>query len=332
MRMKMLPTRSLLAAGLMLLGSSLFAHPGGHGHPLPKGAWAPGQRMWTRTTDGQAIEGSLLVVREGRAVFERPDGSVVVVPVAQLAQEDQELVAQREARIAQLNASLPTVSSRVADAHAAARSERPWVPLLYLGGFSAVVAVVGMVLQRKGHVQAGLVTLSAGSVIIALVACGGGSGAAAGGTSATPTGSGTVPANNPAQMTAAFAPFSSHVTTHFDSQWFYVESDGMPDHSMMTGITSWQQQVPTPQPYTGANAWQIPLQPVLASSPISAKTALYTGAIALAVNGVPIFNALNNRGDDAYLYGELDQWGGHAGRADDYHYHIAPLQDRKSVV
>ncbi|NBU37737.1 MAG: YHYH protein, partial [Actinobacteria bacterium] len=50
-----------------------------------------------------------------------------------------------------------------------------------------------------------------------------------------------------------------------------------------------------------------------------------SGAIALAANGVPIFNALNNRGDDAFLFGELDKWGGHAGRADDYHYHIAPL-------
>ena len=102
-------------------------------------------------------------------------------------------------------------------------------------------------------------------------------------------------------------------------------SNGMPSHNMMVGITSWQQQVPVPQPYTGANAWQIPAAPTLAATPISAKTALYRGAIALAVNGVPIFNALNNRGDDAYLAGELDEWGGHAGRADDYHYHVAPL-------
>lgn len=45
----------------------------------------------------------------------------------------------------------------------------------------------------------------------------------------------------------------------------------------------------------------------------------------MAVNGVPIFNALNNRGDDAFLAGELDEFGGHCGRADDYHYHVAPL-------
>lgn len=100
---------------------------------------------------------------------------------------------------------------------------------------------------------------------------------------------------------------------------------------MMVGITSWQQQVPLPQPYTGTNAWRIPLHPTLADAPISAKTNLFRGAIALAANGVPIFNALNNRGDDAYLAGELDQWGGHAGRADDYHYHIAPLHLQQTV-
>lgn len=42
------------------------------------------------------------------------------------------------------------------------------------------------------------------------------------------------------------------------------------------------------------------------------------------MNGIPVFNALNNRGEDALLAGELDQWGGHCGRADDYHYHLVP--------
>ncbi len=49
------------------------------------------------------------------------------------------------------------------------------------------------------------------------------------------------------------------------------------------------------------------------------------GAVALAVNGIPIFNALNNRGEDSYLIGELVNWGGHCGKGDDYHYHAAPL-------
>ena len=147
----------------------------------------------------------------------------------------------------------------------------------------------------------------------------------------TPNGHRIAPANlTPAVVSQAlqelgFASFANQVQTHQDSQYLYVESNGMPAHPMMVGIQSWQQQVPAPQPYTGNNAWKIPLHPLLADQPVSAKTALYRGAIALAVNGVPIFNALNNRGEDALLAGELDQWGGHAGRADDYHYHVAPL-------
>ena len=94
---------------------------------------------------------------------------------------------------------------------------------------------------------------------------------------------------------------------------------------MMVGIKSWQQQVPTIQPYSGSNAWSIPITPVISSAPMSAKTHFLRGAIAIAANGIPIFNALNNRGDDALLAGELDDWGGHCGRADDYHYHVAPL-------
>jgi YHYH protein len=104
-----------------------------------------------------------------------------------------------------------------------------------------------------------------------------------------------------------------------------VESTGLPEHLMMIGITNWQQQFPLPQAYSGSNAWRIPLKGLLSDTPISAKTGLFRGAIALAINGVPIFNALNNRGEDAFLIGELDQWGGHCGRADDYHYHAAPL-------
>lgn len=122
-----------------------------------------------------------------------------------------------------------------------------------------------------------------------------------------------------------FAAFASSVKVTKNSKYYLVESSGLPAHPMMKGIVSWQQQVPTPQPYTGSNAWSIPIKPVISKSPMSAKNHFLRGAIAVAVNGIPIFNALNNRGDDALLAGELDDWGGHCGRADDYHYHIAPL-------
>jgi phosphatidylethanolamine-binding protein (PEBP) family uncharacterized protein len=100
---------------------------------------------------------------------------------------------------------------------------------------------------------------------------------------------------------------------------------------MMVGITAWQQQVPLPQNYTGANAWQFPLVPVPAKTPVSIKGRFLRGAIALAVNGIPIFNPQNNRGEVSAEIGELDEWGGHCGRADDYHYHAAPLHLQKVV-
>jgi len=124
---------------------------------------------------------------------------------------------------------------------------------------------------------------------------------------------------------AGFSAFSNSVKVFRSGKHYLVESSGIPDHQMMVGIKSWQQQVPTVQPYSGINAWSIPITPAISSSPMSAKTHFLRGAIAIAANGIPIFNALNNRGDDALLAGELDDWGGHCGRADDYHYHTAPL-------
>ncbi len=133
----------------------------------------------------------------------------------------------------------------------------------------------------------------------------------------------------------SFAFFEPFVRTRSDGTWLWVESDGLTHppaaHVMMTGIRRWQQQVPLPQPYSGANAWQVPLKPELADVPIDGRKYLRKGAVAIAVNGIPIFNALTNRGDDAFLAGELDEFGGHSGRGDDYHYHTAPLELHKVV-
>jgi phosphatidylethanolamine-binding protein (PEBP) family uncharacterized protein len=128
----------------------------------------------------------------------------------------------------------------------------------------------------------------------------------------------------------AFRPFE-RVKTRWDDKYLYVESDGLPDHPMMKGIRAWQQQVPLPQPYTGENAWRIPLNPVAAKTPTMIKGRFLRGAIALAANGVPIFNPQNNRGEISQEIGELDEWGGHCGRADDYHYHVVPLLLQKAV-
>ena len=67
-------------------------------------------------------------------------------------------------------------------------------------------------------------------------------------------------------MTAAFSTHSA-VSTSFDDDYFYVESDGIAAHQMMVGITAWIAQVPVTHPYTGDNAWSIPLSSTYADSP-----------------------------------------------------------------
>ncbi|MCB1274962.1 MAG: YHYH protein [Prosthecobacter sp.] len=131
-------------------------------------------------------------------------------------------------------------------------------------------------------------------------------------------------AANAPETAKAFLPFT-RLDLRADGEFLYVGSNGMPDHNMMVGITAWQQQVPLPQRYFDDNAWRIPLHPKPAAQPAMIKGRFLRGAIALAVNGIPIFNPQNNRGEVSYEIGELDQWGGHCGRADDYHYHITPL-------
>lgn len=98
-------------------------------------------------------------------------------------------------------------------------------------------------------------------------------------------------------------------------------------HAMMNGIVATNQQVPIPQNFTGTNAWHIPLVPQVATT----KTSAVDGPIGIAVNGVPIFNPCKQGGctspggGDTKVLGELDLCNGHAGRADDYHYHAAPI-------
>ncbi|MEI8342917.1 MAG: YHYH protein, partial [Verrucomicrobiota bacterium] len=158
-------------------------------------------------------------------------------------------------------------------------------------------------------------------------------------------GEGPAHADNSALMAASFAPFKPKVRYYTDSTHFYEESDNMPDNSLMpnlmVGITSWQQQIPLPTSYfasvtnpessTGSlgygqpNYWRLPLSPVPSASPIAISSGNFQrGAVAIAANGIAIFNPKNNTGKVSYEIGELDAYGGHCGLADDYHYHIIP--------
>lgn len=287
MSKKML-TVSLTVLLSLLCASVALAHAGGHG------AQADGLRVWTNAATGEQRDATLLFVRAGQVHLERHDGRRVSWPLAQLAESDRAYVAAQQTRIAKLNAPLEHTTS---------------LPPVWLALLALLVGASGLWLYRctADPAQWRIAFACAALLFCSL-------------TYAKSQQAQTRPA-----QTAAFDVFSPKVTTRWDDKYFYVESNGIPEHPLMVGIKTWQQQVPVAQPYFSENAWSIPLNPVPAAQPVSAKTALFTGAIALAANGVPIFNALNNRGVDSFSIGELDDYGGHCGRADDYHYHAAPL-------
>lgn len=111
---------------------------------------------------------------------------------------------------------------------------------------------------------------------------------------------------DPAFVQTAFAPFASTVSTTYDYNYFYVNSAGIGGHTMMVGISNhgWQQQVPMAKCYINTLHWSIPLNPVVAATPVPVNaTNFIKGALAIAANGVPIFNPYTNTGVDALLDG-----------------------------
>ena len=92
-----------------------------------------------------------------------------------------------------------------------------------------------------------------GAAAVSALALACGSAGASASATAPSTSAGTPSASSVSfPLATYFTGFPGHVRTRQDSQYFYVESDGMADHTLMTGIRSWQQQVPLPQPYTGS--------------------------------------------------------------------------------
>ena len=104
------------------------------------------------------------------------------------------------------------------------------------------------------------------------------------------------------------------------------KSNGLPDknHELMIGITASNQQFPSVHDYL----FEINIKPEYTEE----VTMTESGPIGVAVNGVPLFDpstqgpkkGSTGKPSHALDVGELDNCGGHAGRGDDYHYHIAP--------
>lgn len=252
----------------------------------------------------EEIKASFLFIEEDMVSLEDEKGKIQTVPLSDFSLNDQYYLFQKKEQLARLN-SLGILKESLTESSS---SQGPFLLIL-----SLMLAGVLYISYLKRFRYLGLATLISGLFLFY----------GFNDLSAPPSGVAT----NPKTIDSAFLAFKPNVATWWNSTYFYVESTGIPTtHSMMTGISSWQQQVPIPQCYKGSNAWSIPLNPVIASTPVPVNQVHFIrGALALAVNGIPIFNPYTNTGVDAFLDGQLDKWGGHCGRADDYHYHTAPL-------
>ncbi|WP_282080086.1 YHYH protein [Aquimarina algiphila] len=296
----MKPFSFSLLAVFLIFSINIFAHSEGHG--------SKNGTKWT--IDNKTIEASFLKSEEGIVFLETKSGKIVAYHISSFSYDDQKRIEKRVAFINAIN--------HLGHYDQSGNKNQSWLSIettkkKVLAGLFFLSVVLFFLFKKRKQLMVN--TLFAILVLI-LLACDNS-------TDDSTNEPISVPANDIIALEAYFGHFSD-VTTNSDDTFFYVSSAGIPEHSMMVGITNWQQQVPIDQNYTGENSWAFPLQPVLAETPLLSSEHFMRGAIAVAVNGIPIFNPLNNRGEDALIIGELDNWGGHCGRADDYHYHIPP--------
>ncbi len=289
---------------IQIVSFSLVAHENGHGTP---------SKIWNLEKEGTTLQADFIKEKNGEVYLMDENHSVIQFNIESFSKKDQQYISTKSNWIQNTN----TTNKRN---HFYAPDFTRW--FIIVGLFMVLFSVFRFV-SRENNFQLIYGLLGFALVIVGCESTDSSSG------DASAVLSTKVPANTVEFLNSVFGVFED-VNTRHDEKYFYIESDGIPEHEMMTGISNWQQQVPIPHDYSGENSWAIPMQPQLSANPLSTKTNFMKGAIAIAANGIPIFNPLNNRGEDANAIGELDRWGGHCGRADDYHYHLAPthLQDK----
>ncbi|MFZ9514608.1 MAG: YHYH protein [Bacteroidia bacterium] len=275
-------------------------------------------RIW-ETSSGTVI-GSFYLVKNDNVLIEEPSGNIRRLSIASLSPKDKDFIAQKQAWIEKIN-QLHKISAKPNEGHsfnsaaATAAAKHPSTNRSEAMIITFVLLALAFLIRFTPKLQPLRFAVPALATVILLTA-----------SSFTFRSMKWMGLSTRISfLDSAFSYYKPSISTRSDNNYYYVESLGLPDHEMMIGITAWQQQVPIPQCYVGTNAWSIPMNPTIAATPVPVnQNHFLRGAIALAVNGIPIFNPYTNTGVDAFLDGQLDQYGGHSGRADDYHYHIAP--------
>ncbi|MEY3922079.1 MAG: hypothetical protein RL634_1840 [Bacteroidota bacterium] len=308
----------------LLISQITFAHEGGHYH---KGDGTVFNQWMLK--NGEVIKGNFYSCKEDIIFIEQEEGKLLSIPLLSFDKQDQLLLKAKIKRIAQFNQiELPP---------AIGNHQIRYQYNLYLTILTFFILLLIYFFPFKRFIPSILQhqlkpIIASGVIFIYIIACSKKETVPSTSNNNNSNTSTSIPKNRISFLDSAYQAFKPTVSTSSDNTYYYVACNGLPAHNMMIGITSWQQQVPIPQAYTGSNSWSIPLQPAYATTPLSTKANLMKGAVAIAINGIPIFNALNNRGEDSYAIGELDNWGGHCGRADDYHYHAAPMHLNETVA
>lgn len=285
---------TFLVLSCLFATTPLTAHDG-HEHSQTE------LKVWKFESGQTPVTASFLMHKNEIIYLEKEDHSILQVPLKDFSSEDRNILSEKIAKIELLNKPATNI-----DAGKSNHTSYFWALLV----LTLLLAIMFFMVRYRSSLK--VMGIFCVFVLLGLVGF---------------RVRNTLFSGDPLIIDQAFQPFKPAVNTFWDNEYFYVESKGIPNHKMMKGITKWQQQVPIPQCYIGTNAWQFPLNPVLAETPVPVNQAHFLrGAIAIATNGVPIFNPFTNTGVDALVDGQLDIYGGHSGRADDYHYHIAPLQ------
>ena len=260
-------------------------------------------RHWSIEKEHQFIDGSFMMYKNGTVFIEEANNKISKVAFSDLSNEDQKFVTSKNSWVKNLN----TIAPEKKESTKSIFDYKFWLILFSLIAFGYYIYTISD--RKKLKYLYPILFLGILTSFYSFTKK-------------------AMSTTDPAFLTSAFAQFASTVSTTYDANFFYVNSTGIPNHTMMVGISNhgWQQQVPTSKCYINASHWTIPLNPVIATTPVPvSSTHFLKGAIAMAVNGVPIFNYHTNTGVDSFLDGQLDNYGGHCGRGDDYHYHIAPL-------
>lgn len=290
-----------------------MSHPGGHGKQVSPSSYAQDHlRTWHFSDESIAAKGYFMTSKNGKVIIET-NQSIKSLAIHQLSKVDQHYIQQKIQYIQAVNSTKGLVTQ---ESISTWNSQGVFFFILYafLGVLLSFSAYKTFTQSPTVAYKNPLAFSLLGGALFSMVAC----------SETDVINDNIIVSSDPTIIAQAFAS-QTKVSTRSDSDYFYVESNGLAEHEMMAGITTWIDQVPTQHDYTGNNAWKIPLKTQYATEVLSIEDHFHRGAIAIAVNGIPIFNPYNASNEISQQIGELDQYGGHSGRGDDYHYHVAPL-------